>query len=103
MQVCYAAPHPEQNSDATNRTSLDPWSFSVQDGEGTGTRPQWIKARDLPPSTRWSPGYATKLLKLGECNRGWVQVEPGNPDLFLPTLRYAPADFGDDVRWEFNG
>lgn len=103
VQVCYAAPHPEQNADATTRTSLDPWSFSVQDDEGPGAGPQWIKARDLPPSTRWSPGYATKLLKLGECNRGWVQVEPGNPDLFLPTLRYAPADFGDDVRWEFNG
>ncbi|HMR47892.1 MAG TPA: hypothetical protein PKE40_00855 [Arachnia sp.] len=99
VTVCYAAPHPEQNADGTTRTSIDPWSFSVQDGEAGGPA-QWVKVRDLSPSSRWSPVYQTKLVKLGECNTGWVQAEPGNPDLFLPDLRYAPVDFGDDIRWE---
>lgn len=100
VKVCYAAEHPDQNADGTTRTSLDPWYFSVQDGEGGGPA-QWVKVRDLPPSTRWEPAYDTRLVKVGECNTGWVQAEPGSPDLFLPDLRYAPADFGDDIRWEW--
>lgn len=99
VEVCYAAPHPEQNADGTTRTSIDPWYFSVQDGEAGGPA-KWVKVRDLPSSSRWSPVYQTTLVKLGECNTGWVQAEPGNPDLYLPSLRYAPADFGDDIRWE---
>lgn len=100
VTVCYAAPHPEQNADGTTRTSIDPWYFSVQDGE-TGGPAAWVKVRELPSSTRWSPVYGTKLVELGECNTGWVQAEPGSPDLFFPNLRYAPADFGDDIHWNW--
>lgn len=99
VEVCYVAPHPEQNADGTTRTSVDPWYFSVQDGEAGGPA-EWVKVKDLPSSTRWEPAYGTKLVTLGECNSGWVQAEPGNPDLFFPNLRYAPADFGDDIRWD---
>lgn len=100
VEVCYAAPHSEQNADGTTRTSVDPWYFSVQDGEAGGPA-EWVKVKDLPSSTRWSPAYGTKLVKLGECNSGWVQAEPGSPDLFFPDLRYAPANFGDDIRWNW--
>lgn len=102
VEVCYAATHPEQNADGTTRTSIDQWYFSVQDGEGGGPG-EWVKVKNLPPSTRWSPVYKTKLVKLGQCNTGWVQAEPGSPDLFFPNLRYAPADFGDDIVWNWPG
>lgn len=102
VRVCYAAPHPDANADGTTRTSTDPWFFEVTDGE-TGQAYGFRGVGEFPPSEQWSPKYQERLLKVGECNSGWVSVAPGNPDLLLPTLRYSPADFGDEILWKFPG
>ncbi len=102
VTVCYAAPHPDANADGTTRTSTDPWFFEVTDGE-TGKAHGFRGVGEFPPSEQWSPKYQERLLKVGECNSGWISVAPGNPDLLLPTLRYSPADFGDEILWKFPG
>ncbi|AQP47688.1 hypothetical protein BW730_09480 [Tessaracoccus aquimaris] len=100
VTVCYVAPQPDANADGTTRTSTDPWFFEVIDGE-TGKASGFHGVAEFPPSENWSPRYQERLLKVGECNSGWVAVAPGNPDLVLPTLRYSPADFGDEILWRF--
>lgn len=98
VSVCYVAPHPDANAEGTTRTSLDPWAWFVQDGEGGGPG-EWVAASETPTTTQWGPAYAEKALQVGECNDGWVTAAFGNPDLFLPKLRYQPADFGDSIEW----
>ncbi|WP_460742068.1 hypothetical protein [Mariniluteicoccus endophyticus] len=98
VQVCYTRPHPQQNSDGSTRVSTNPWSARIADGE-TGSAPRWIRIDEMPRDNAWSPNYATRTIRLGECNMGWIGVTHGNPDLLWSGLRYAPADFGDVVIW----
>lgn len=98
VQVCYTRPHPQQNSDGSTRVSTNPWSARIADGE-TGSAPRWMRIDEMPRDNAWSPGYATRTIRLGECNMGWIGVTHGNPDLLWSGLRYAPADFGDVVVW----
>lgn len=103
VRVCYAAAHPDANDDGTTRTSTDPWSFGVYDGEGgTIDDVEFVRVDEFPPSSHWSPTYETRLLRVGECNEGWIQVSDGNPDLARPYIRYSPQDFGDDIRWNLD-
>ena len=100
VKVCYVAPHPGANADATSRTSTDPWSFGVYDGETqTVADVKYVPVKSFESSSEWAPAYEAKQLKVGECNEGWIAVHDGNPDLARAFVRYAPADFGDEITW----
>lgn len=98
VQVCSVRTGPFSEADGTTRVSLDPWLVEVIDGEG-GVRPEWIRFTDLPPGAAFQPVYGARYLKPGQCQRGYIQSDHGNPDLLWLGLRYAPASTGDQVTW----
>lgn len=103
VEVCYAAEHPEANDDGTTRVSTDPWRFGVYDGEtGVPEDTQYYGVSEFEPTTAFTPAYEEKMLSVGECNRGWIGVEHGNPDLAWVSARYQPADFGDVITWDLS-
>ena len=100
VEVCYARAHPDANADGTTRTSTDPWRVGVYDGE-TQTPPDvaYLPVSEFPVTDEFGVPYEERLLRVGECNSGWIAMEHHNPDLAWLTLRYAPQDFGDEVTW----
>lgn len=101
VKVCYVVAQPEANPDGTTRTSLDPWQWFLQDGEGGGSG-SWVPVAQLPQTTKWGPLYSEKALRVGQCNEGWITADHGNPDLLIPRLGYRPTDFGDQLDWRFS-
>lgn len=98
MRVCYTSAHPDQNADGTTRVSTNPWSVLVRDGEG-GQEGRWTAIDEFPTDKGWEPPYPTRLIKVGQCAEGWLAIKDDNPDLQYTAIRYAPADFGDQVTW----
>lgn len=103
VKVCYTHPHSGANADGTTRVSRDPWSFGLLDAESMESEYTFVKAREIPISTHWTPVYNETRLSPGQCNEGWLAVHHGNPDLWISYIRYAPADFGDRVTWSLDG
>lgn len=99
VRVCYTSPHPGQNADGTTRVSTNPWSVLVRDGEG-GQEGRWVRIDDFPADKGWAPSYPVRRISVGQCAEGWIAIRDENPDLQWLAIRYAPADFGDQVTWE---
>lgn len=99
VEVCYTQRHAQQNANDTTRVSTNPWSVQVRDGEGQSGKAEWLPIDRFPRDKGWEPPYETRDLKLGSCQLGWIAVRHGNPDLQWLAIRYAPADFGDEVTW----
>lgn len=98
VRVCYTSAHPGQNSDGTTRVSTNPWSVLVRDGEG-GQEGMWVRIDDFPADKGWAPPYPSRRISVGQCAEGWLAIRDENPDLQWLAVRYAPADFGDQVTW----
>ena len=101
VRVCYAAAHPEANDDGSTRTSIDPWRVGLYDGETqVPADVQYVRVREFDYTDAFGPAYTEKQLMVGDCNEGWIGLEHGNPDLAWLSIRYAPADFGDEITWD---
>lgn len=100
IEVCYTSEHPGQNEDGTTRVSTDPWSVLARDGEGTEDY-EWYPIGDFEQNSEKSPAFTETQLAVGDCTRGWLTADHGNPDLQFAGLRYAPADFDEEVTWSY--
>lgn len=103
VSVCYTNAHPEANADGTTRVSRDPWSFGLLDAESGETDYTFYRVNTFEVGKKWLPVYQEKLLKVGQCNTGWVSIANGAPDFWIKYVRYLPADFGDTITWDLTG
>ncbi|WP_145978705.1 hypothetical protein [Granulicoccus phenolivorans] len=101
LQVCYTQAHPGANSDGTTRVSLNPWHVTVSLPEegGPPVRVPLADFVDTPPNEGpRTPAYTETLLRVGQCQRGWVGFGPQGHPVF-ERIHYEPRDFGDKITW----
>lgn len=99
VKVCYVRPHPGANQDGTTRVSTDPWSVLIQRTDGSLVP---VPVGQLSPTSAAPvPRYVERLLRLGECQTGWITVKAPQGGSFAG-MRYAPKDFPtDSAMWRW--
>lgn len=98
VKVCYTHVHPDAGSDGKVRVSRDPWSFGILAPE-IRTDLAYAEVDEFPSSKLWTPLFSETRLALGACQTGYISAAHGNPDMYIETLRYAPAGSADRITW----